>query len=170
MRNVFKLFVAAAVAAIVPAQFAAAGQVTNQFNVLINIAASCTIETSTIPDMDFGTAITPDTTNIDTTTAFDVQCTTGTSPQISLVSTLDGAERRMVGIDSGVPSGYDNTSAKIHYKLFSDSTRSTAWTNTDQVSFLDDGSLQTITVYGRVPDTGTTVGNFKDVVTVNVDF
>jgi len=169
MKQLFQLLTIAALGVLGGTQSAWAATATNTFDVTITVQPSCAFTApSTISALDFGSAVASTATNGATTatgsTTFNMQCTIGTAPVISL-SSANGW--KMVGIDS---TPYDNTAATIAYTLSSDSAGSTAWNTTMTVTALSDGSDQTFTVYGAVADTGKTVGNFKDTVTVTLTY
>ncbi|OWT55160.1 Csu type fimbrial protein [Candidimonas nitroreducens] len=140
---------------------ASAVTTSSQFNVLINVQPSCTFTTAPT-DLNFGSVASSGQAT--GSTEFDLQCTTGTAPVISLTS---GNSWTMKGVDT---TPYNNTSATIAYTLYSDSSYSTQWDDTHTKTAVNDGSAQHFTVYGKVPATGTVVGNFKDTVTVTLTY
>jgi spore coat protein U-like protein len=158
--------VAVAGLAIQPSTAQAAGSVTADMNVKIQIQNACQITTAP-SDLDFGTAG-PLTSNVDQKTTFGITCT-------------DNAPFN-VGLNSGLNGGGDVTARKmddgagdfVSYQLYSDSTRSTVWgntINTDTVADTGTGNEVTYTVYGRVaPQTTPPAGAYQDTVAVTVTY
>lgn len=135
---------------------------TSTFNVTITVNPSCDFKTTSISDLAFGSVAASAAATGDTT--FKLQCTVGTAPVISLSSANSWS---MKGQDT---TPYDNTSASIAYKLYSDSAHTAEWNGTSTQTALSDGTEQTFTAYGNVADAGTTAGNYKDVVTVTLTY
>jgi len=146
-----------------------AATVTDNMNVQLIIQASC--EFGTVNDLDFGTATTPLTANIDADTTLEVVCTNGTTYEVGLnAGTTAGgtiATRKMFNA---------GTTEDVDYQLFQDAGRTTNWGNdtaggTDTVSGTGNGATQTLTVYGRVmPQTTPTPATYTDVITVTVEY
>lgn len=151
---------------------AMADEITTSFDVLIEIVASCEINTAGVADIDFGQhGIFA--TDVDQTTELKVTCTKASPYSIALNDGQNASTggdvntRRMVGIDTL------NTSDYVSYNLYSDTGRSTVWGNTlesNVVASTGTGDEQTHTIYGRVPSTNHTVGQYKDTVTATVTF
>ena len=140
---------------------------TTNMNVQLVIQASCAFDAAN--DMDFGTATTPLTGNLDASATIGVTCTDGTPYDI--------------GLDAGTTAGasvatrkmFNATTAQdVDYKLFQDAGRATNWGNTvgtDTLGGTGSGSLTTHTVYGRVPPQATPApGTYTDVIRVTVTY
>lgn len=150
---------------------------TTTFDVTITITASCNISTegNGVGPLAFGWHNSFQT-NVDRTTGLKVTCTKGAAYNIGLdaglnESTTDDVNtRRMVGI-SNTP--VDNTSDHVAYNLYSDASGGTVWGNTigtNTVARIGTGVQEDLTIYGRVPSTNHTVGDYKDTVTATVTF
>lgn len=146
--------------------------VTTDFNVLIEIVASCEISTGGVADIDFGQQGIFES-NLDRTTELKVTCTKGSDYSIALNDGRNASTggdvntRRMIGVDTL------NTSDFVSYNLYSDTGRSTVWGNTigsNLVTATGTGQEETHTIYGRVPTTNHTVGKYRDTVTATVTF
>lgn len=149
---------AAAIAAlsIHPAQ-AATGS--TNFDVSIQVNATCAISAS---NMAFGSITTGTTSNSDATSTLTVNCSNGTSYTISLGNGNNySGGRRMT-----------NGTTNINYFLYSDSNRSTLWTQTSTQSGTGNGGDQSLTIYGRVPS-GQSVpytGSYNDTVVATITY
>lgn len=157
----FKKIIIAAAIACAPAAGgqALAATATATFNVTMTIQAGCTVTGGA--DLNFGT-VGVIATNVDTSTTFQVTCTNTTPYTIGLSNGLhvSGAQRRML---SGA--------ATINYNLYSDTGRTTAWSDSATVGSSGTGAAQTFTVYGRVPaQTTPAPATYTDVVTVTVTY
>lgn len=152
---------------------ASAETTTEQFDVKIQIVASCEITSSGIADLDFG----PQgfsATNVDHTTDLKVTCTNGSPYSIALDAGAnprtsgDVSTRRMKGIETLNADDY------VAYNLYQEAARTTVWgdgsSGTVLASQTGTGSEVTHTIYGRVPTTNHTVGNYKDTITATVSF
>jgi spore coat protein U-like protein len=137
------LALAAALALAVPA--ANATQVQDQFLVSITLTNTCSIVAN---DLDFGPR-TGLTANIDVNTTVDVTCT--------------GANPVSVAFNAGSATGSTipnrlliNGATTVAYNIYSDAAHanvlgSTAGTNTVDFTSTGSGTVDTFTVYGRVP-------------------
>lgn len=152
---------------VVSAVSAHAATDTAAMNVQLIIQASCAI--GTVNDLDFGTAVTPLTANIDVSTTLEVVCTNGTTYE--------------VGLNAGTSAGGTIATRKmtdgvefIDYLMYQDAGRTTNWGNdtvggSDTASGTGNGNAQTFTVYGRVPaQTTPSPGTYTDVVTITVEY
>ncbi|MFV9475001.1 spore coat U domain-containing protein [Advenella sp. RU8] len=150
---------------------------TTTFDVTITITAACDISTGTngIATLAFGSKD-PFQANVAGQTDLKVTCTKGAPYDIGLDAGLnestsdDVSTRRMKGITS---TPVDNTGEYVPYNLFQDAVHSTVWGNTidnDTVESTGTGAQQTFTIYGLVPSTNYTVGDYKDTVTATVTF
>lgn len=147
------------------------------FDVTITITAACDISDGTngISNLAFGSRD-PFQTNVTGTTELRVTCTNGAAYDIGLDAGTnpstpgDVSTRRMKGISS---TPVDNTNDYVPYNLFQDSGNTTVWGNTIDTNTLDStgtGNQQTHVIYGMVPSTNYTVGDYRDTVTATVTF
>jgi spore coat protein U-like protein len=144
---------------------ASAATTTTTFGVTATVSDSCSVTASAL---GFGTIDPTSGTATDATTTIDVTCSNSTTYDI--------------GLDAGTTSGATVTSRQmddgggnlLDYALYSDSGRTTNWgdtVGTDTVAGTGDGTAQTHTVYGRVPDQPTAlVGSYSDTITVTVTY
>jgi spore coat protein U-like protein len=131
-------------------------------DVSANVQPTCKV---TADDLIFGTVNDFLTHNYDSTSMIHVTCVTGTQYKVG----LDNGQhanvntRRMQG-----PGGY------VSYELYQDSGRTVRWGNTpgtDTEPGSGSGTMQNLTVYGRVPPQSTpAAGNYSDTVTVTVTY
>lgn len=141
----------------------AAAETTFYTHVSANFANGCHISTAT--DLDFG-AVTSVPANRDQTSTIQLRCPTGTTWRVGLDdgSHASGTTRRMAG-----PGG-----RYLRYGLYRDPQRSQRWGNTPGTDTNDgtgEDSIQTLTVYGRVPAQATPVpGNYVDTVTIELTY
>jgi spore coat protein U-like protein len=136
-------------------------------NVNATVAPQCSAYVTT--DMDFGSNVGTVAANIDRTSTIGLTCINRTAYTIGLNNgnNASGTTRRMrIG----------TTSYYVPYELYSNSGRTVRWgntINTDTIPGTGTGSAQTLTVYGRVPPTGTTVpaeGSYSDIITVTITY
>jgi spore coat protein U-like protein len=131
------------------------------FSVTATVTSQCSVSASTL---DFGT-VGLLLANTDNTSALTVQCASGVAYQVGLDNGQHAAgnTRRLQG-----PGGL------ISYELYRNSTRTQRWgttLNTDTVTGSGNGSNQSITVYGRVPNQTTpSAGTYNDTITVTVTY
>lgn len=150
----------AAVAALVSTP-ALAGTATGTVQVSLNVSSSCSV---TAQPLDFGT------TNsfavaIDTTSATTVKCTplAPYSVFVSYGSHAAGTQRQLQSTTS--PTTF------VKYDVYSDASRTAAWTPTVGTTGVGDGTEQAQTLYGRIPvQTAVAAGDYKDTVTVTVSY
>ena len=123
--------------------------------------SQCAVSASTL---DFG-AVGLLLANTDGTSNVTVQCASGAAYQVGLDNGqhASGTTRRMQG-----PGGL------VTYELYRNPTRTQRWgstLNTDTVAGSGNGSSQTLTVYGRVPNQTTpSAGTYNDTITVTVTY
>lgn len=135
----------------------------SQFNVVATVPPACNTVTAT--DLDFGQNMGLLTASIDGTSVISITCVNGTPYQVGLDNGKNaaGTTRRMM------LNGGDDY---VTYGLYRDSTYTQPWGNTpnaDTVVGTSNGSIQQISIYGRVPPQITpTQGNYADTVTVYV--
>jgi spore coat protein U-like protein len=149
----------AAVAAVVSAP-ALAGTATGTVQVSLNVSSSCSV---TAQPLDFGTTNTF-ATAIDTSSATTVKCTplAPYSVFVSYGANANGTQRQLLSTTSA---------AVVKYDIYSDASRTTAWTPTVGTTGVGDGTEKASTLYGRVPvQTAVAAGDYKDTVTVTVNY
>jgi spore coat protein U-like protein len=131
------------------------------FTVNATVTSQCAVSASTL---DFG-AVGLLLANTDGTSTVTVQCASGAAYQVGLDNGqhATGTTRRMQG-----PGGL------VTYELYRNTTRTQRWgstLNTDTVSGSGNGTNQTLTVYGRVPNQTTpSAGTYNDTITVTVTY
>lgn len=151
---------------------AQAGTSTANLTVQITITAACTINTATL---DFGSNAGTSliSSNVDASTTVSVTCTNGSPYSVGMDNgaNVSGSQRRM-------KSGTNF----LNYNLYVDSARTNAWTTAASNStctsanscFLGTGTgaAQLVSVYGRVPSTGTAppTGTYSDTVTMTITY
>jgi spore coat protein U-like protein len=63
------------------------------------------------------------------------------------------------------------SAAVVKYDVYSDASRTAAWTPTVGTTGVGDGTEQAQTLYGRIPvQTAVAAGDYKDTVTVTVSY
>lgn len=158
------------------APMAQAGTATSNLTVQINIAASCTINAATLnfsPTPTAGTTLV--SSNVDANTTVSVTCTNGSPYSIGMDNgaNFSGSRRMRLGA----------TANYLSYGLYIDSGYSNAWTTTTQAGSCSgganscvlgtgNGAAQSVTIYGRVPSTGTAppTGLYTDTVTMTITY
>lgn len=131
------------------------------FTVTATVTSQCSVSASTL---DFG-AVGLLLANTDGTSNVTVLCASGAAYQVGLDNGqhASGTTRRMQG-----PGGL------VTYELYRNPTRTQRWgstLNTDTVAGSGNGSSQTLTVYGRVPNQTTpSAGTYNDTITVTVTY
>lgn len=162
-----KLVLASSIALVSLSSASFAATTTANFNVTATVVGACYIS-NTIADLAFGNIDVLDTNPVDSTTTFDVTCTSGDAYNIGLNGgqNNDGGQNRMK-LTTG--------NHYLNYNLYSDSNRTTAWGDTigtNTVSATGDGSAQSYTVYGQVPANQNSLvrGSYTDTVQVTVTY
>lgn len=152
------LFASASLVSVAHAQ-----EASTTFDVLITIESTCSIDTPAATDVDFG-AVESTATDVEAEGTLSVNCTPDTSYDIALDGGLNGggdvAARAMSGPGGLVP-----------YQLYSDAARTVVWgqtVDTDAVTGIGTGDVQEYTVYGLVPSTNFSAGDYTDTVTATV--
>ena len=150
-----------AAAAAIASTPALAGTATGTVQVSLNVSSACSV---TAQPLDFGTT-NSFAANIDTSSATTVKCTP-TAPYTVFVSYGANAgattQRKLLSTTS---------SATVTYDIYSDSSRTAAWSPTAGKTGVGDGTEQAMTLYGRVPvQTAVAAGDYKDTVTVTVNY
>lgn len=128
--------------------------------VYANYENACRITLAT--DLDFGNAAAL-TANRDQTSAIQLQCPTGTAWRVGLDNGINavGTTRRMA-------SGTN----RITYELYRNTGRTQRWGNTSGTEATGTGNntLQSLTVYGRVPAQASVGGTYSDTITVTLTY
>ncbi len=144
-------------AVITPATQAASNSA--NFDVSIQVNATCAISAS---NMTFSSITTGTTSNTDATSTLTVNCSNGTPYTIS----MDNGTNYSVGRRMASGASF------INYYLYSDSSRSAQWNTTSTKSGTGNGADQSITVYGRVPSGQviTNTGSYGDTVVATITY
>jgi len=156
-----KIALGIAAAAAIASTPALAGTATGTVQVSLNVSSACSV---TAQPLDFGTT-NSFAAHIDTSPATTVKCTP-TAPYTVFVSYGANAgattQRKLLSTTS---------SATVNYDIYSDSSRTAAWSPTAGKTGVGDGTEQAMTLYGRVPvQTAVAAGDYKDTVTVTVNY
>jgi len=164
----------AMLASLSTAPMAQAGTATSNLTVQITITAACTINAATL---DFGATVAGTTlvaSNVDAQTTVSVTCTNGSPYAIAMDNGANFSTTRRM--KQGATTNF------LSYGLYTDSGRSNAWTTATNSTtcaatnscFLGtgSGSAQSVTIYGRVPSTGTAppTGTYTDTVTMTITY
>lgn len=142
-----------------------AATATSSFQVNLTIQSECKVQSAS--NLDFGLHGVIDS-NIDTTNAIGVQCTTSTPYTVALSA----------GAGTGATvGGRKMTSAAndtVTYTLYRDASRSQVWGDTQNVdteAATGNGAVQTYTAYGRVaPQSTPATGAYSDLVSVTITY
>lgn len=164
MRKIAFGIAALATVAAAPAMAATA---TATMPVSVDIINSCTVAAT---PMSFGAPAAIGSANIDSTSTISLVCTNGATYDVSLDNGLNATSgQRYMSNGAATP-------VKIPYNLYRDSARSSVWgttTGTNTVTGTTGTSgLVSMTAYGRIPASATSVGAgaYLDTVTVTVTF
>lgn len=136
-----------------------AASATANFDVSIQVLATCAISAS---NLTFSSITTGTTSNNDATSSLTVNCSTGTPYSISLDNgTNYSGGRRMAGANS-----------YINYYLYSDSGRSAQWNSTLTKVGTGNGSDQNHDVFARIPSGMAVpyVGTYSDTVIATITY
>jgi spore coat protein U-like protein len=164
MNKYFK--VALAVGALTAAGAASAATTTGNLAVSATVATNCLFNSGT---MAFAT-YTPGGGDKDVNGSILVRCTNGLSYAVGLGTGLSGTE---------LARNMQNGAALLSYQLFKDAGRTANWGQTLAADRLAGtgaglGTVQTLTVYGRIPDSGANLlaaaGSFADTVLVTITY
>ena len=166
MRNFAFGFAAIAAVVATPAMAAPA---TNTMPVSVNVINSCTVAAT---PMAFGAPTAIGGANVDTTSTISLLCTNGAAYDVALDNGLNAAagQRYM--------SNGATTPVKVPYNIYKDTAHSVAWGATSGTGGNTSSGIAgvsgavTLTAYGRIPSTATSVGAgaYVDTVTVTVTF
>lgn len=164
MRNLALAFAALGAVVSTPALAATA---TNTMPVSVNVINSCTVAAT---PMSFGAPTAIGSANIDTTSTITLTCTNGAVYDVALDNGLNSASgQRYMSNGAATP-------VKVPYNVSSVSAGGANWgstTGTNTVSgSAGTSGLVTLTAYGRIPSSATSVGagSYTDTVTVTVTF
>jgi spore coat protein U-like protein len=145
---------------------ALAATASNTMPVLVNVINSCTIAAT---PMDFGTLTGVGGVNVDSTSTVSLVCTQGAAYNVAMNLGVNavGTQRNLVNTT--------DATKKIPYALYTNAARSAPWgqtSGTDTVSGTAASGPVSLTAYGRIPSTATSVpaGDYNDTVTVTVTF
>lgn len=135
------------------------------FNVTATVIDACII---TANDHAFGNYSPITGSDLDATSTIDVTCTNGLSYDVE----LDAGTTSGGAISARLMTDSTNT---LGYNLYTTSARTTVWgdgtSSSVTVSGTGNGSVQSLTVYGRVPASQTApAGAYSDTVTATVNF
>jgi spore coat protein U-like protein len=143
---------------------AAAGTVTDTFDVTLTVQAGC--EVSAPNDLNFGTVTFLDTA-LTATANFSVRCTSGTNGIISLNG---GTGSSGTVVTRTMESGGNS----INYSLYTSGTYATIWgdgtSGTSTVTHNGNGSTTNLTIYGRVPSQTPAAATYSDTITITVTY
>lgn len=120
-----------------------AATATTTFTVRLVLQNDCAITAS---DLDFGTR-TALASNVDATSTVGVTCTNGAAYNV-------GLDAGNVPLSTTLLRLLSNGSNVLNFQMYRDSARTQTWGNIiglDTASGTGTGSLQNLTVYGRVP-------------------
>lgn len=148
--------------ALLAAGAAEAGTATGSFNVSITIEDECKVQSA--PDLDFGTEGVLDAA-VTATTTLGVQCTDDTAYSVTLGA---GAGAGATTTTRYMTSG----GATVSYTLYRDAGRTQIWgTGADALTGTGNGSVQSLTVYGRAPAQATAAaGTYSDQIQITVTY
>ncbi|MBS0236764.1 MAG: spore coat U domain-containing protein [Proteobacteria bacterium] len=160
-----KLIALLACGAVLVPTFSGAATQTSNLSVSATVPGTCQI--GSIGTLSFGSY--DFTQNKDASTTIQVTCTNGTDVNVGLGSGGGSSvtSRRMSSVTA--------SSSTLNYGLYSNSGRTQNWGETvgnDVLNYTSDGSLHTMTVYGRIPS-GQPVKpatDYSDTVQVTVTF
>jgi spore coat protein U-like protein len=160
-----KVFWKAILCAICLGSPAAAGTVTDTFDVTLTIQAGC--EVSAPDNLNFGTVTFLDAV-LTETVQFSVRCTSGTDGTIS----LNGG----IGSSGTVATRtMESGTAAVDYSLYTSGTYDTIWgdgtSGTSTYPHSGTGSNTNLTIHGLVPiQTTPTAATYSDTITITVTY
>lgn len=161
-----KFLIIAAGAAAVSATPALAATSTTTMPVTASVIDTCQVSAS---PMAFGQLPVLGSANVDTSTTITLNCTVNANYDVSMDLGLNSAASSQRYLVSTT-----DATQKIPYNVYSDSTRTVAWTNGagNTVAATSLTGTSTHTAYGRIPMSATAVkaGTYQDTVTVTVTF
>ncbi len=132
---------------------------TANFDVSIQVLATCSISAS---NMTFSSITTGTTSNTDASSALTVNCSQGTPYTISLGNGANYSNVRRMAWGA----------SHVEYNLYQDSSRSQEWIGGNAKTGTGSGGDQTFTVFGRIPSGQniTNTGNYGDTVIATVTY
>jgi spore coat protein U-like protein len=140
--------------------FAAGQQATGTVDVSLNVSTSCSVSAQ---PLSFG-SVTALATAITASSATTVKCTPGAAYSVY----VDFGKNAGAGTQRKMKSAAGDF---VNYDIYSDSSRTTAWTTTSGVTGSGTGSDQPMTLYGSVPvQSAAPAGDYADQVTVTVNY
>lgn len=155
-----KIAIVLAASAAVVATPALAQTATGTVEVSLNVSSACSV---TAQPLSFGSVTALDA-NIDASSPTTVKCTPNAAYTVNVG----------YGANAGATTQRKLKSAAgdvVNYELYSDASRTTAWTPTAGVTGTGNGSDQAMTIYGRVPtQTAVPAGSYTDSVVVTVTY
>lgn len=153
-----------AIALVLAAGGAQAGQATANLDVTVTITSTCSIATAT--DVGFG-SVASTATGVQAAGRLDVNCTPGTEYQIA----LDAGKNAGGDVNARAMKGAGGT--LVPYQLFQDESRSIRWGSaheTDTVGGVGTGSVQQVPVYGHLPSANFAAGSYADTITATITY
>ena len=143
------------------------GTITGNVPISTIVTSNCTLSSASL---DFGT-YDPISVNLssplDGLTTFQVACTKGANVVITMNNGLYSANAQQT-----TRAMSNGTGGYLSYELYSNSGRSSVWSNMNPVSYVSTSStVRTQTVYGRIQAVqNRPAGNYTDTVTVTATF
>jgi spore coat protein U-like protein len=131
---------------------------TANLNVSLQVISSCAVSATplTFPQSSLSSIV-------DATATISVTCGSGTGYSVTLG---DGQHSPASGLRM-----LTSSNGSVEYYLYSDTNRSAPWFGATAVPGTGTGSVQPITVYGRVPASpGAAAGSYSDVVQITVTY
>jgi spore coat protein U-like protein len=128
------------------------------------VSKNCTITATAISFSAYDPVVANDTADLNGEGGLNVACTKGVNPALTL-----GAGNNASGSQRKLASG----SNLLNYDLFSDSTRSTAWTTSTSITMgvAPSKVARAITVYGRIAGgQDVPAGTYGDTLLATVNF
>ncbi len=166
IRSCFNKGAAVWCCALALATIAHAVTATDTFTARITIESDCSIVSTEV--LDFGTAGVLDA-NMDASADITIQCADTTPYEIELnegTTASATTTTRLMKRTSGTET--------VEYQMFQNAARTVNWgeiADSEQKSATGNGTLQTHTVYGRVPAQDTPrPGNYEDTITVTLTY
>ena len=159
------VFALAVLASCAIASTSNAATASSSFQVNLTIQGECKVQSAS--NVSFGSHGVIDS-NIDTTNAIGVQCTSSTPYTVAL--SAGGGSGATVAARKMTSAANDTVS----YSLYRDASRTQLWgvtQNVDTTAGTGNGSLQTYTAYGRVAAQATPAqGAYSDLVSVTITY
>lgn len=134
-----KLLFIPACALVLASGSAFAGTSVNTVHADLSVPEACELTAS---DIDFGSVGTLSVAGKDAASSIKVYCTSGTAYTVKMYDAADAAKT-----DFTMVKGTD----ELHFKLYSDASRTTLWDSSTGVSGVGTGQEVTLNDYGRIP-------------------